>query len=224
MPNESTESADTRHSQAFEADLIEEPEEKAVAEGRNGLRQIDKVVEIVEYYIGNRLSFKLRPSLIYTLHRIALEGISSYAGMHRPAGIQIGGSVHEPVGAYLVPEKLEEMCDYVNDHWSSASPMHLSAYVLRRLNWIHPFTDGNGRTARATSYLVLALKLGYPLYGSNSVPAQMAANKQPYYEALETADRSWEAGTVDVYQLEALLDTLLARQLLGVLKDARTGK
>jgi Fic family protein len=109
-----------------------------------------------------------------TLHRIALDGISAYAGVYRPAGIEIGGSKHEPVGAHLVPEQLEEMCEYVNDNWKSASVLHLAAYVLWRLNWIHPFTDGNGRTARAASYLILCLRLGYPLYAPASVPAQIA--------------------------------------------------
>jgi Fic family protein len=49
----------------------------------------------------------------------------------------------------MVLEQIEFMCDYVNDRWAEASAVHLCAYVLWRLNWIHPFGDGNGRTARA---------------------------------------------------------------------------
>jgi Fic family protein len=113
------------------------------------------------------------------------------------------------------------MCDYINDNWQSSSAIHLAAYALWRLNWIHPFTDGNGRTARAISYLVLCLKLGYPVYGGESVPAQIALNKNPYYEALEAADKAWkERNEVDVSVLRELLETLLARQLLAVLKRA----
>lgn len=73
--------------------------------------------------------------------------MSSYAGNWRPAGIEIKGSKHQPVGVYLVPEEIEHMCDYVNDNWEKSSPLHLAAYALWKLNWIHPFTDGNGRTA-----------------------------------------------------------------------------
>jgi Fic family protein len=76
-------------------------------------------------------------------------------GNYRPAGVEIQGSRHQPVGAHLVPEQVEEMCDYMNENWEKSSPVHLSAYALWKLNWIHPFTDGNGRTARALSYLVL---------------------------------------------------------------------
>jgi Fic family protein len=213
---------DERHSQALEADLIQDPDERASAEGRNGLRQHDSVLEIVEYYTQDARPFKLRPSLLLSLHRLALEGISAYAGVYRPAGIEIGGSRHVPVGAHLVPEQMELMCDYVNDQWQSSSALHLAAYVLWRLNWIHPFTDGNGRTARATSYLVMCVRLGYPLYGRESVPAQIAQDKRPYYDALEAADTAWrDGGRVDVSKMEELLDTLLARQLLSVISDAR---
>lgn len=210
-----------RHSLALEADLITDPDEKALAESRNGLRQIDEVVNIVEHYIQEKRPFKLRVSTLLHLHRFALEGISAYAGVFRPAGIVIGNSKHQPVGAFMVPEKVEELCDYVNDNWHVASPIHLAAYVLWRLNWVHPFTDGNGRTARAASYLVLCLRLGYPLYSPLSVPAQIAQNKRAYYDALESADRADVEGRLDLSELETLLDTLLARQLLDVLSNAR---
>ena len=116
------------------------------------------------------------------------------------------------------------MCDYVNENWSASSALHLAAYALWRLNWIHPFTDGNGRTARAISYLVLCLKIGYPIYSRNTVPEQIAANKKPYYDALELCDAAWSEDEVGVGALEELLDSLLARQLLAVLDDARSKK
>jgi Fic family protein len=212
---------DVRHSRAIEASLITDLDEVAVAEARNGLRQIDEVTAMVEHYVSEKRPFFLRPSTLLHLHRIALDGLSSYAGLFRPAAIEIGGSRHQPVDAFLVPSKVEEMCDYVNDNWGIATPIHLSAYVLWRLNWIHPFTDGNGRTARACSYLILCLKLGFPIYAPNSVPAQIAENKKPYYAALEAADAAFSNGAVDTSKLEGLIETLLARQLWGVMTKAK---
>jgi hypothetical protein len=130
-------------------------------------------------------------------YRICIDVVSAYAGNFRPAGIAIEGSQHEPVGAHLVPEMVEEPCDYVNDNWNTKSPLHLSAYVMWRLNWIHPFTDGNGRTARALSYLVLCVRLGYRLPGRNTIPDQISANKSPYYRALEAADEADRQGRID---------------------------
>src|SRR5262245_47809500 len=76
-----------RHSRAFEAELITDPELKAQKEASNGLRQFDAVAERIEYWTHPERPFKLRPSTILDLHRIALEGISAYAGNFRPAGI-----------------------------------------------------------------------------------------------------------------------------------------
>lgn len=159
-----------RHSKAFEAELISDPDELARQEARNGLRQFDVVMEMLDYFLQPERPFKLRPSHVLHLHRVALEGISAYAGNFRPAGIEIRGSKHQPVGAHQVPDKVEELCDYVNENWASKPPIRLAAYCLWRLNRIHPFTDGNGRTARALSYLVLCIRLGYRLPGTNTIP------------------------------------------------------
>jgi Fic family protein len=167
-----------RHSRAVEVELITDPAERAKREARNGLRQFDEVIEQIEYWLQPERPFRLRPSAILTLHRRALEGISSFAGVWRPAAIEIRGSKHNPPAAHLVPELIEQMCDYVNEHWAS-SPMHLSAFTMWRMNWIHPFVDGNGRTARALSYLVLCVRLGSRLPGVNTIPEQIAAARSP---------------------------------------------
>jgi|SRR5579864_3901300 len=210
-----------RKSRAASPELILDREEQARREVANGLRQFDAVVQLVEQVRAEKRPFKLRLSTILSLHRLALEGISGFAGNFRPAGVEIGGSQHAPAGAHLVPELVEGLCDYVNDNWASASAIHLSAYVMWRINWIHPFDDGNGRTSRAASYLVLCMKMGTLLPGTKTIPDQIAANKQPYYKALEAADAAWrDDEKVDVSALEALLADMLAAQLLSVVEQA----
>jgi Fic family protein len=217
-------SEEERHSKALEVELITDPDLRAQKEASNGLRQFDTVAEGVEYWTQDEHPFKLRLSLILDLHRIALEGISAFAGTFRPAGIKIGGSRHQPVGAHLVAGLVEELCDYVNDNWKQKSPIHLCAYVLWRLNWIHPFTDGNGRTSRAVSYLVLCVGLGYRLPGTRTIPEQIAEDKGPYYRALEVADEGFNRTKVpDLSKMEELIETLLAKQLLAIYSRAKGG-
>jgi Fic family protein len=88
------------------------------------------------------------------------------------------------------------------------------------MNWIHPFADGNGRTARAISYVVLSVKLDSLLPGTPTIPEQIASNKDPYYRALEEADRAWAQNKIDVSALESLLGDMLAQQLLNAAKEA----
>jgi Fic family protein len=206
-----------RHSTAAEPEIISDPFERAKREARNALEQFDAVISLVEEFTApEHRPFTLRSSVILRLQRIALKGLSGYAGVFRPAGVEIGGSKHKPSEAHLVPSRVEEMCDYITDNWSS-SPIHLMAYLLWRLNWIHPFTDGNGRTARAVAYLVLCIKLGYRLPGTKTIPEFIAEDKEPYYAALEAAD----AGDLSV--LEKLLAALLAKQLYDVHRVATEG-
>jgi Fic family protein len=112
------------------------------------------------------------------------------------------------------------MCDYVNDHWDESTPLHLAAYLMWRLNWIHPFADGNGRTSRIISYVVLSIRAGAVLPGTPTIPDQIVDNRNPYFEALDAADLAYRDGKVDVSKMEALLAALLAKQLASFYQAA----
>jgi Fic family protein len=216
--------SEDRHSEAREVELVTDPDLKAQREAENGFRQFNAAIEQIEYWLHPERPFKLRPSAILKLNRIALEGLSRDAGRYRPSEVEIKGSKHKPVPAFRVPELVEQLCDYVNDNWER-SPIHLAAYVMWRLNWIHPFVDGNGRTTRMISFVVLCAKLGYRVPGTNTIPEQISQNKKPYYDALEQADLAFEkTEQTDITAMEQLLGESLAKQLAGVIRDARTDR
>lgn len=213
-------SIEQRHSKAGEAELIVDPVAKAEAEALNGLRQYDFSIHAIQDAI-ERKAFKFRLSLVLSVQREALRGISAYAGNFRPAGVEIEGSKHSPVGAHLVPELVEDMCDYVNDHWTDGTPVHLAAYIMWRLNWIHPFSDGNGRTSRMLSYIVLCVKLDSVLPGHPTIPEQIVSNRDPYFAALDAADAALrERNVIDVSKMEKLLGGMLAEQLKSAYETA----
>ena len=203
-----------RESRAAEPELITDPQLKAEAEAANGLRQYDYAVKSV-YEALERRPFRLRVSRITSFQREALQGISAFAGLTRPAAIGIEGSKHEPPGAHLVQELLEDLCDYVNEHWD-ATAIHLAAYVMWRLNWIHPFVDGNGRTSQILSFFVLSVKLGFVLPGTPTFPELVKAHRDTYEDALDSADEACRQDRIDVSSMEALIKSLLAKQLAHV--------
>jgi len=196
-----------------------DPEEIARREAANALRQFDAVVKLVDGALQSSRSFRLRPSTALDLNRIATEGTNEYPGVFRPHSVIIVGSSHQSPEVKSVPSLVEEMCDYVNENWGT-SPIHLAAYLLWRMNWVHPFSDGNGRTARALSYAVLCIRLGYRLPGARTIPEQISADKSPYYKALESADEAWSEERVDVGDLEDMLGAMLAVQLVEVHREA----
>jgi Fic family protein len=198
-------------------------EEIAAIEAQNGLRQFDRMIELIDQCTGKGPRFKLRPSTIGELNRLAVQGMVERPGMWRDVAIEITAATHTPPDHLEVPREIDEMCEYVQSYWGDRSPIHLASYAMWRLNWIHPFVDGNGRTSRIVSYLVLCAKLGYRLPGTKTIPERIAENKRPYYAALEAADQAWKDGRVDVSAMEKLLQGHLEAQLADVRTQAISG-
>ena len=210
-----------RHSKADPVELISNPDEKARREAENGVRQFKAAVEVIRENIQRgQESFRLTQAIILDLHQKALDGIHPLAGTYRNSPVSIGQSKHNPPHHREVADYVAEMCGYVNQNWRDRSAIHLSAYLLWRMNWIHPFADGNGRTARIVSYLALSIKLNSLLPGTPTIPDQIAADKRPYYEALEHADDLQKAGLVSLSSMEGMLEAMLAKQLLSATEEA----
>ncbi|MBM6581072.1 Fic family protein [Microvirga sp. BT689] len=119
-----------------------------------------------------------------------------------------------------MPELVEGMCDYVNENWERSTPLHLAAYIMWRLNWIHPFADGNGRTSRILSYVVLSIRAGGIPPGTPTIPDLIVENRQPYFSALDAADEAWSQDRIDLSVMEELLENLLAKQLTSYFQQA----
>ncbi len=179
--------------------------------------QFDEVLRLID---ESKSGLKLRPSVIQRLQRLAIKDIYTCAGNFRTGPVFIDGTTHQPPDAADIAEHVEEMCDYVNERWQTASALHLSAYVMWKVNWIHPFSGGNGRTSRAVSYLVLCARLGYRVPGTTTIPEQIVANREPYYAALDSADAAWANNRIDLSEMERLLADMLANQLASVIDAA----
>jgi len=143
-----------RFSHAEQPSLISDEMERARLEAENALRQTDAADFELHKWLSSP-DRRLRVSDILRLHRVLMTGLTEYAGNFRPAHVKIEGSSHVPPLAEDVPALVEDMCDYLSSQWASATSLHLAAYVLWRLNWIHPFVDGNKRTAFQVMFVFL---------------------------------------------------------------------
>lgn len=190
------------------------------AEIENGFRQYDLTLEIIRYYLDPERPFALRVPLILDLQREAVVGIETSAGQLRATPVGISKSEHTPPGPHLVATYLAEFCDHINDNWHERTAFYLSAYAMWRLNWIHPFTDGNGRTSRALSYALLSIKLGYLLPGAPTILQQIEEDNSHYIKALELSDKAALEEKEDVDEMKKMIRAMLARQLLSVIDAA----
>lgn len=209
-----------RHTISGQSSVVADELARAAQEAENTLLQFDEVLDQIDLAVRDGRPFRLRPSLILGLHRTAMNGVHPQAGTYRSAGVEIGGSKHQPPHESLVAAKVEDLCEWINHNWSAKSALELCAYIMWRLNWIHPFADGNGRTTRAVAYLVLCIRAGARLPGWPTIPEQIAADKEPYYAALEAADLAIEDDQADLTIMISLVEGYLQRQLAAVLEAA----
>lgn len=211
-----------RYSKIKEPQIELGKSQRARREAENGVKQFQMAMNYVRSAIADsEAAFQLKTSHLLRLNHQALEGIDKGAGALRNTEIEIEGSKHKPPSHFDVPEFVSDMCSYINENWAEKSAIHLSAYLMWRVNWIHPFPDGNGRTSRVISYMILNIKLASVLPGSPTIPDQISENKTPYYQALEKADDAWEKyQTVDVSAMEELLEGMLASQLVAASEQA----
>ena len=189
----------------------------AEQEARNGLLQFDEVERLTRFYAPSG-RFEATTDLICSLNRLAIQNMRASAGTLRKVPITITNTFHTPPPWQEVQDHMNRMCDYANAHWDKSGDhiekaLHLSAYFMWRLNWIHPFRDGNGRTSRAVSYLALGVGLRRELVGTPTIADQIVENRRPYYLALDEADKAWRSGQVRLASMEALISRLLMIQL-----------
>ena len=107
---------------------------------------------------------------------------------------------------------MDHFVNIINRYWESSDPIGLASYALWRINHIHPFVNGNGRTARAMCYFILSVKFGGLMPG-RTVLLQVLAQEPVrtlYVHALREADEG------ELLALTTLIQGLVARQIQDV--------
>lgn len=149
--------------------------------------------------------------LLWALNHVAVANISQFGGRFRREPIYVGD--HKPPHFREVDDWMDRFISTVQENWYIWTPTELAAYGLWRLNWIHPFVEGNGRTARAACYYLLCVRSGALLHGRQIVPERIRENREGYEMALRAADRAWDNGHLDFSEMEDYLAALLQAQL-----------
>jgi Fic family protein len=125
------------------------------------------------------------------LHALVLAKIDDEnAGQYRNLPVRIVGAAHEPPPAWDVSAQMNDWAVWLQEQEGEIEIVALAALAHHKLVAIHPFLDGNGRTARLIMNLVL-LRAGYP-------PAIIArVNRRQYYRVLAQADSGQAAPLVN---------------------------
>lgn len=125
-------------------------------EATNHAKALDKVREI-----AGRNNGKVREKELLSLHYLILKGIDdAHAGSYRRVAVRISGSRVIMPNPMKVPDLMEEFGTWLGQS-HDLHPVEFASEAHYRLVTIHPFVDGNGRTARLLMNLILLMH-GYP--------------------------------------------------------------
>ncbi len=149
--------------------------------------------------------------LLWGFNHAAVTNISAFGGRFREEPIYVGN--HKPPHYKDVSNWMDRFISNVQENWYIWSPTELAAYGLWRLNWIHPFTEGNGRTARTTCYYLLCARTGNLLPGKKILPERIKEDRAGYEGALQAADAAWDDGHLDFTEMEDYVAKLVIAQL-----------
>ena len=150
-------------------------------------------------YISQRRqspSFRITEDVLLAVHfMICQSHLAAHPGQYRPGWVgvrntQTGDLVHEGVDRDRLEPRIQELLDYVNE--GDAESLFLRAAMTHlNLAMLHPFTDGNGRTARCIHTAVLATD-GIVALEFSSIEEYVGYNQQEYYDVLsEVGGGGW---------------------------------
>jgi Fic family protein len=95
------------------------------------------------------------------LHKLLLSGVVEDAGRYRNCTVRIAGANFMPPPSSEIASKISELLTWLRENPDEYTPVEIAAVFHHRFVQIHPFTEGNGRTARLLLNAIL-LKFGYP--------------------------------------------------------------
>lgn len=143
-----------------------------------------------------RKPHKISVQDILKIHDLILKGIDdAHAGQLRSVPVRVSGSTVVFPNARKVPDLVDSFVGWLSKI-PKLHPVELAAEAHYRLVTIHPFVDGNGRTARLLMNLILMMK-GYPpaiirksdrlAYINSLEEAQLGGSNKPYFRLIGKA-------------------------------------
>ncbi len=149
-----------------------------------------KAFDLVSAYIGD--GEPITEGLIREIHKRLVENVrgnSATPGEYRKIQNYVVNSktkevIYTPPPAFEVPQIIRELVEWINNE-KEIHPVLISGIAQFQLVHIHPFLDGNGRTARLLSTLCLYQR-GYDFKKLFTISEYYDRNRVEYYQAIQS--------------------------------------
>ena len=195
---------------AIEGNTLSEEQVSEILNGKRvtaPLRQIQEVKNAIAVY---DIAEKLNPYSVDDLLRA--HGMMMAALMERPgefrwsgAGVAKRGKViHVAPPAHLVPSQMEELFFWLQN--ATDHPLIRSCVFHYEFEFIHPFTDGNGRIGRLWQSLILGK--WNPVFLRLPVETMVYNHQNEYYRAINESSAENDSGIFVDFMLRTILSAL----------------
>lgn len=202
---------------AIEGNTLSEDEVRDIINGKNiiaPLRQIQEVKNAIRVYDFYSQLNPFSEKDLLRAHGIMMESLTDDAGRYRNGGVGVFDNnrlLHMAPPPQRVPELMRNLFS-----WLKKSCDHLlirSCVFHYEFEFIHPFSDGNGRMGRLWQSLILG-RLN-PLFEYLPIENMVFANQQEYYDAIAKSSNEGQSGP--------FIDFML-REIWGALKNNYMGE
>ena len=203
------------------------------------IQNIESAMDFIDQVIKDQ---PINSAFVRELHKKVVENLSfsqgegdRTPGAYRKSNVQINHSSHTPPEAFKIEEYMQELYAFIAKQNSPKYDLLKTALVHHRFVWIHPFTNGNGRTVRLLTYAML-VKQGFNIHVGRILnpTAIFCINRSSYYDYLGLADTGEKKGLLqwceyvlkgiksEIEKIDKLLDySYLSREILSPsLEDA----
>ena len=199
---------------AIEGNTLSEGEVQAVLEGKKVVAPLKEIQEVKNAIKTYELYPKLNPFSIQDLllaHGTMMAGLVDEAGSFRKGGVGVFDG-EKPIHIAPPADRVRDLMNGLFG-WLENADDHLlvrSCVFHYEFEFIHPFSDGNGRIGRLWQSLILG-RLN-PVFEHLPVENMVYSKQQAYYEAINRSSDLGESGPFIDFMLEEILDALVVHQ------------
>jgi Fic family protein len=206
---------------AIEGNTLSEAQITGILEGKRVVgpeREVREARNAIEVY--ERLEHWQPGSLddLLAAHAVLMAGLAADAGKLRSGGVGVVSGkrvVHMAPPAKRVPELMRQLFGWMAR--TEVHPLIVGSLFHYELEFIHPFSDGNGRMGRLWQTLILSRWSS--LFVDLPVESLIHARQSDYYEALAESNRLGDAGPFVALMLEVVSQALHTDQVTDQVTD-----
>ncbi len=200
---------------AIEGNTLGEDQISAILDGKAviaPLKEVQEVRNAIKVYDKFSLWNVFAPEDLLRAHELLMTALIDDAGSYRKKGAGVMGKesiIHVAPGAEMVPSLMRNLFDWLKT--TDTHPLIASCVFHYEFEFIHPFSDGNGRMGRLWQSLILA---DYnKLFGDVPIESIVYVHQRKYYEALNASTFQGDSMPFIEFMLSCVIESIETPQV-----------